>query len=136
MDEPDADFDGFAVRAADSALLIANDRSFNDFQTPSAERQNRAARQRSAFVSARLARCFLQNRGAEPAWRISRKMNTGPEIRDAIRVRRMKDWQMRARCPLLAKGYPAWKCRKNYLSLVRKHRALAERHGFQETDVF
>jgi hypothetical protein len=48
----------------------------------------------------------------------------------------MKDWRMRARCPLLAKGYPAWKSRKNYLSLVRTHRALAERHGLRETDVF
>jgi hypothetical protein len=51
-------------------------------------------------------------------------------------VRRMKEWLMRSRCPLLAKGYPAWKSRKNYLSLVRKHRALAERHGLRETDVF
>jgi hypothetical protein len=48
----------------------------------------------------------------------------------------MKDWLARARCPLLAKGYPAWKCRKNYLSLVRTHRALAERHGLREIDVF
>jgi len=63
-------------------------------------------------------------------------MNAGARIKDAILIRRMKEWKMRAGCPLLAKGYPAWKCRKNYLSLVRTHRALAERHGFRETDVF
>ena len=63
-------------------------------------------------------------------------MNARPEIRDVLRVRRMKDWLMRARCPSLAKGYPAWKCRKNYLSLVRTHRALAERNGMRETDVY
>jgi hypothetical protein len=63
-------------------------------------------------------------------------MNARPEIKDALRVRRMKDWLARARCPLLAKGYPAWKSRKNYLSLVRQHRALAERHGLRDTDVF
>lgn len=63
-------------------------------------------------------------------------MNARPAIRDAILVRRMKDWLMRARCPLLARGYPASKCRKNYLSLVRRHRALAEAAGLSETDVY
>jgi hypothetical protein len=43
---------------------------------------------------------------------------------------------MRATCPLLAKGYPAWKCRKNYLSLVRAHPSLAQRVGLRESDVF
>ena len=48
----------------------------------------------------------------------------------------MKEWRMRARCPLLAKGYPAWKCRKNYLALVRKHSALAKLAGCRESDVY
>jgi hypothetical protein len=48
----------------------------------------------------------------------------------------MKEWRARSLSSLLAKGCPPWKCRKNYLSLVRKHRALAERHGLRETDVF
>ena len=60
MVEPDADFDSYAVRAADSALLTANDRSFTDFQTPCMWKQNRAARQRSSFLSAERARFFLQ----------------------------------------------------------------------------
>jgi hypothetical protein len=63
-------------------------------------------------------------------------MNARPQIADAIRVRRMKEWRIRATCPLLAKGYPAWKCRKNYLSLVRAHPSLAQRAGCGETDVY
>ena len=63
-------------------------------------------------------------------------MNAGARIKDAILIGRMKEWKMRSGCPSLAKGYPAWKCRKNYLYLVRTHRSLAERHGFRETDVF
>jgi hypothetical protein len=57
-------------------------------------------------------------------------MNARSTVRDAIRLHLMKGWLMRVRCPLLAKGYPAWKCRKNYLSLVRAHPSLAERHNF------
>jgi hypothetical protein len=45
-------------------------------------------------------------------------------------------WLMRARCPLLAKGYPASKCRKNYLSLVRRHSALADLHNLHESDLY
>jgi hypothetical protein len=63
-------------------------------------------------------------------------MNARPSIRAAIVVQRMKEWRMRARCPLLAKGYPAWKCRKNYLYLVRAHPALAQRNGLRESDVY
>jgi len=63
-------------------------------------------------------------------------MNARPQITDAILVQRMKEWRMRSRCPLLAKGYPAWKCRKNYLYLVRTHPALALRHGLSESDVY
>jgi hypothetical protein len=63
-------------------------------------------------------------------------MNARQTVRDAIRVGRMKDWLKRVRCPLLAKGYPAWKCRKNYLSLVRAHPSLAQRAGLRESDVY
>lgn len=48
----------------------------------------------------------------------------------------MKDWLMKARCPLVAKGYPAWKCRKNYFSLVRTHPSLAQKAGLRESDVY
>jgi hypothetical protein len=63
-------------------------------------------------------------------------MNARPTVRDAIRVRLMKEWRMRATCPLLAKGYPAWKCRKNYLHLVRTFPMLAKAHGLRESDVY
>jgi hypothetical protein len=63
-------------------------------------------------------------------------MNARPEIRDALLVQRMKHWLIRARYPSVGNGYPAWKSRKNYWSLVRRHRALAARHGLTETSVF
>jgi len=63
-------------------------------------------------------------------------MNGRPTIKDAIRLRQMKAWRMMARCPLLAKGYPAWKCRKNYLYLVRTFPALAKLAGCRESDVY
>jgi hypothetical protein len=63
-------------------------------------------------------------------------MNAGPSVKAAIRLRLMREWRMRARCPLLAKGYPAWKCRKNYLYLVRTHRSLAAAAGYRESDVY
>ena len=63
-------------------------------------------------------------------------MNARPSVIDAIRLRLMKEWLARATCPLVARGYPAWKSRKNYLSLVRRHRALAERYGFRESDLY
>jgi hypothetical protein len=63
-------------------------------------------------------------------------MNARPEIKDALLVQKMKRWLLRARYPVIGKGYPAWKSRKNYLSLVRTHRALAERNGLRETDLF
>ena len=63
-------------------------------------------------------------------------MNARPTVMDAIRIQRMREWRMRATCPLLAKGYPAWKCRKNYLSLVRAHPSLAQRAGLRESDVY
>jgi len=38
--------------------------------------------------------------------------------------------------PRRRQGLPRMKSRKNYLSLVRTHRSLAERHGLRETDLF
>lgn len=63
-------------------------------------------------------------------------MNARPQIADAIRIQRMREWRMRATCPLLAKGYPVWKCRKNYLYLVRAFPSLAQRAGYRESDVY
>ena len=62
-------------------------------------------------------------------------MNVRTEVRDALLVRKM--WYRRIRTnPLSAANCPKWKARKNYLFLVRKYLALAERHGLHETNVF
>lgn len=63
-------------------------------------------------------------------------MNARPEIRDALLVRKMKHWLLRARYSFVGEGCARWRARRNYWFLVRKHRTLAERHGLRETDVF
>jgi hypothetical protein len=89
----------------------------------------------SALVSRSGAAISDENRGESLRGGFL-KMNARSTVRDAIRVRLMKGWLMRVRCPLLAKGYPAWKCRKNYLSLVRTHPSLAQKAGLRESDVY
>jgi hypothetical protein len=44
-------------------------------------------------------------------------------------------WLIRAK-GLSASNCPKWKAKKNFWALVRKHRALAERHNLRETSVF
>ena len=63
-------------------------------------------------------------------------INAGPLIRDAIRLRLMRKWLHRATSALVADGHPRWKSVKNYLYLVRRHRALAAAAGFRESDVY
>jgi len=50
-------------------------------------------------------------------------------------VQRMKHWLVRARYPVVGKGCPAWKARKNYWALLKNHGALAAKHGFTPTSV-
>ena len=62
-------------------------------------------------------------------------MNAKLDIRDALLVQRMSHWRIRA------KHGPMDNCskrrgRKNYLYLVRKHKALAQRSGFRESDAY
>jgi hypothetical protein len=62
-------------------------------------------------------------------------MNLRLELRDAFLLKRMHFWLLRAvHGPLgncsKSKGV------KNYLALVRKHRGLAEKAGFRETDIY
>lgn len=63
-------------------------------------------------------------------------MNCGEKIRECLLAERMLYWRSVARCQLLGKGCPKWRARKNFWSLIRKHRALAERLRLRETDVF
>ena len=79
---------------------------------------------------------FRSKRGrVRSAEKFSEKMNVRPSLKDAALVQRMKFWLIRA------KHGPIGNCsksrgRKNYLALVRRHPALAERHGLRETDIF
>jgi len=88
------------------------------------------------FESANGSSIFTQNRG-ESAFleEFSEKMNVRPELKEAVLVQRMKFWLLRARYG------PVDNCsksrgKKNFWALVRRHRSLAERAGFRETDVF
>jgi hypothetical protein len=63
-------------------------------------------------------------------------MNARPEIRNALLVKRMNYWLIRALHPEISPRVPVWRARKNYWSLIRRHSALAARHGLRETDVF
>jgi hypothetical protein len=62
-------------------------------------------------------------------------VNAKPDIRDALLVQRMKHWLLRA------KYGPIGNCskgrgKKNYLFLVRKHKALAQQNHLRESDVY
>ena len=84
------------------------------------------------------SRAFLDSRsklGAQPIVEKLYEMNVRPTLREAALIRRMKFWLLRA-----LHG-PLGNCSKsrgvkNYLALVRKHGALAEKAGFRETDIY
>jgi hypothetical protein len=62
-------------------------------------------------------------------------MNVRPILREAVLQKRMTFWLLRA-----LHG-PLGNCSKsrgvkNFLALVRKHRAVAEKAGFRETDIY
>ena len=61
-------------------------------------------------------------------------MNCREELREYLLVERMKTWLSRAR--YIDKGRARRRSRKNYLALIRTHRALAERNGFREKNLF
>lgn len=63
-------------------------------------------------------------------------MNARESIREYLLVRRMKHWVLVAQYPLIGKGCPVWRARKNYWALLRKYPVLAARHGLNETSVF
>jgi hypothetical protein len=116
--------------------LIVYQEMFCDFQSQCTERQNRAARQRSAFVSLRRVRFSLLNGAQATRGESYKAMNARPEIRDALLVQRMNHWLLRARCPMINPRIPTWKARKNYWFLVRRYPALAASKGFTPTSVF
>ncbi len=60
-------------------------------------------------------------------------MNCREELREYLLVERMKRWLSRAR---YGQDYARQRSRKNYLSLIRTHRALAQRHALTEKSLF
>jgi hypothetical protein len=66
---------------------------------------------------------------------ILREMNVRPELKDAALVQRMNFWLLRARHGPIGNCSKS-KGRKNYLALVRRHPALAARHGLRETNIY
>ena len=60
-------------------------------------------------------------------------MNCREELREYLLVERMKTWLSRAR---YGQSYERQRSRKNYLSLIRTNRAVADRHGFREKNLF
>jgi len=76
-----------------------------------------------------------QNWGAQPTMEKLYEMNVRPTLREAALLQRMRFWRLRA-----LHG-PLGNCSKsrgvkNYLALVRKHAALAEKAGLRETDIY
>lgn len=61
-------------------------------------------------------------------------MNARPDIRAALLLKRMKHWLLRGKYGI--DNCPKWRGRKNYLYLVRKHKALAQQHHLRESDVY
>ena len=87
------------------------------------------------MFSAERSSIFAQNWGAQPVVEKLEEMNIRPTLRQAALLKRMTFWRLRA-----LHG-PLGNCSKsrgvkNYLALVRKHAALAEKAGFRETDIF
>src|ERR1017187_10403297 len=80
-----------------SKTLIAIHRTFNDFESQSLEGQNRAARQRSAFLSVKRARFSPQIGGEQPLPEELYEMNCREELREYLLVERMRRWLSRAR---------------------------------------
>ena len=62
-------------------------------------------------------------------------MNAKLDIRDALLIQRMSHWLIRAKHGPIG-NCPKWRGKKNYLFLVRKHKALAERHHFRASHVY
>jgi thermostable 8-oxoguanine DNA glycosylase len=60
-------------------------------------------------------------------------MNCREELREYLLVERMRRWLSRAR---FGQDYERQRSRKNYLALIRKFRALAERHKLSEKSLF
>ena len=90
----------------------------------------------SPVESASSSSIFIQTGERDPlVEEFSEKMNVRPELKEAVHLQRMKFWLLRARYGPIG-NCSKLRGKKNFWALVRRHRALAERHGLRETDVF
>jgi hypothetical protein len=87
------------------------------------------------LLSVSRASIFAENAGAQPIVEKLYEMNVRPTLREAALLHRMKFWRLRALYGPLGNCSKS-KGVKNYLALIRKHRALAEKAGFRETDIY
>jgi len=87
------------------------------------------------LLSGKRSSIFAQNWGASAFVEDSKKVNAKPDIRDALLVQRMKHWLLRAKYGPIG-NCPKGRGKKNYLFLVRKHKALAQQNHFRESDVY
>ena len=108
----------------------------NDFHFHLREEESVRLFGSSPFESPGRSSIFTQNQGASAfVEEFSKKMNVRPELKEAVLLQRMKFWLLRARYGPIGNCSKS-RGKKNFWSLVRRHRALAERYGLRETDVF
>jgi hypothetical protein len=87
------------------------------------------------LFSAKRSSIFAQNWGAQPIGEKLYEMNIRPALREAALLKLMIFWRLRALYGPLGNCSKS-RGVKNYLALVRKHAALAEKAGFRETDIY
>lgn len=78
---------------------------------------------------------LVENQGSRAFSEDFQKMNAGIEIKDALIAKKLKHWVLIVLSPPDAKGYPAWKARKNYWHLLRRYPHVAARIGLTATSV-
>ena len=119
-----------------STPLIATHRHSTAMKVKYREAKSTGLRMLSRFSAMNRAPIFCQNTGA-CGFRggFLGRMNAGQTIRDAILLARMRYWRLRGKHGPIG-NCPKWRGRKNYLFLIRKHKTLANLHGYRETDVY
>jgi hypothetical protein len=108
---------------------------FTDFDSPCIRGEIRAPPNGRSLFSATRSSIFVQNWGAQPIAEKLYEMNVRPALREAALLQRINFWLLRALHGPLGNCSKS-KGVKNYLALVRKHRTLAEKAGFRETDIY
>lgn len=64
------------------------------------------------------------------------QMHASPVVIDLLRLARMRCWLSIIRQPCLSRKHTTAEARRNYLKLVRRHRALAAAHKLTEQAAF